>query len=272
MLFGEHCPKCLYTLIINYGGYIKIPVERLWRGEKKELWGDHTPGKGLGKGRLSSKNLCVLTMVMLRWLLSCWKEELCLWPVRAELLPESRTGEADGVDRAGVPTNTTPVFLEDLGLISQNHTLTVIDFVRKMGLELATQKLCSSVAGEPTKQLLPCYKYWSLQLPSGLGIPVTPSFALYPKALASSCYCSQPLLIEITLCQLKNRTQGLSSSSVDVLSFSTQEGSRSSAVSSSVLAVSQTASQSGEDGSRNHLTSCHFFPWVKALVRAWSFV
>lgn len=155
MLFGEHCPKCLCTLIINYGGYIKIPIERLWRGEKRNSEVTITQGRDLVKGDFSSKNLCVLTMVVLRWLLSCWKEELCLWPVRAELLPESRTGEADGVDRASAPANTTLVFLEDLGLISQSHTLTVIDFVRKMGLGLATQKLCSSEAGEPTKTVTP---------------------------------------------------------------------------------------------------------------------
>lgn len=154
MLFGKHCPKCLYTLIINYGGYIKIPIERLWRRKKKELSGDHTPEKGLGKGRLFiQKHVCVdhsaaqvasLTVERKKNFASDQSEQNCF------LKPE-QVKKMVWIELARPPTPHLCSW-KISWLISQNHTLKVIDFVRKMGLGLATQNLCnSSLAGEPTK-------------------------------------------------------------------------------------------------------------------------
>lgn len=70
-------------------------------------------------------------------------------------------------------TGTTSMFLEDLGLISQDHIVKVIDLVKKMGLGPTTPNLCSFIAGELTKivitllkALVPSTPIWGIQNPS----------------------------------------------------------------------------------------------------------
>lgn len=51
-----HGPKCLYTLTLIMGATLKSQWRDSGWKNKKELSGDHTPGKVLGKGRLFPKN------------------------------------------------------------------------------------------------------------------------------------------------------------------------------------------------------------------------